>query len=221
LGFAQVLCPPAYAQCKSAAPERLELRVFKYDGVTAATEASFSLFVGILSEKLANLPYEAGGSGPGMDYLRKLTLKPTDASKIEPPPSSRIDDLRTIWEFQNSHLLLLRGILYPDPAVPNGYQVTSSIYWGDLRPPDLRETVQAKLPITPEGFADARDSHSMVTLFALAMDAKRRECHSSVVLHLLEKALEKAHDLERGGQLTGDLGKLKLYIEEQIRAPLG
>jgi hypothetical protein len=199
----------ALAECL---PERLDLQIYKYGGVTSATEANFSVFYDILSEKLKNLPYEAGIENIG--YLRQLRLRPERYEAVSDAPSSRVDDLRRLWRFQKGHLLLLDGILYTDKAT-HDYWVTSSIFWGDIRPPELAEVLHAKLPVSPEGYEHARDSHSMITLFALAMDA-RSQCDNALVLELLQKALEKAQDLERDGQLTGDLVKVKASIENQI-----
>ena len=209
----------AKAECVSSAPERLELRIFRYSGVSSRNDDMFSLFHGIISEKLQQLAKEATNPNLNVKYLAGLRVSP-QSSELDAfaNPPGRADHLRVLWQYQRSYLLLLTGIFYQTKGadgVTNSF-VTSSFYWGDLRPPSLPDSVQARLAVTPEGFEHARDSHSFITLAALAMDAKLRKCHSSIVLHFLQTASEKAKDLERDRQLSGDLQKLRDYIESEI-----
>ena len=65
------------------------------------------------------------------------------------------------------------------------------------------------MDITPETTEEAVDSHSLVTLFALAMDAKAREWDSPTIRHLFQEALNRANNLDKAGRLKGDLVEVK------------
>lgn len=211
VAFALVGTTAAMAQCNSQEPVRIELRMFKYSGVeSGAAQDKFSLFYQILVEKLKHIQDEATSAEIDTKYLNNLKIIP-DFAKLEPPPREK-DKLKTIWDSYPA-LILLSGLLDLDGTT---YYVDSSIYWGGLKPAGLPDSIYARMPVTPAGQRNATDTHSMITFFALAMDAKRRGCHSSVVLHFLELADEKAKDLERRKELDDDLLKVKTSIEEQI-----
>lgn len=201
----------AMGQCNSKEPVRIELRMFKYYGTESGpAQDKFSLFYQILIEKLKHIQDEANSPDVDTKYLDKLKIIP-DYAKLELPPKEA-EKLKTIWESFPA-LILLSGALDLEGTT---YYVDSSIYWGGLKPAGLRDYIYARMPVTPAGQRNALDTHSLITFFALAMDAKRRGCHSSVVLHLLEHAAEKAKDLERRNELDGDLVKLKAFIEDQM-----
>lgn len=206
----------AQAACKPKPAPRVEVRIFRYGGVESDTARNkFSLFHRILVEKLKHLQYEAISAEVGTGYLDKLRIIPRDIASIPLPPEG-VREQKTGWEMWNA-LVLLSGGLDEERGV---YQVTSSIYWGDLKPEGLPETIYARMPVTPEGQRNASDTHSLITLLALAIDAKRRECPSALVLHLLQRAEEKATDIERRNELEGDLVKVKAYVEAEIKTLL-
>lgn len=203
--LAQAACKPTEA--------RVELRIFRYGGVESDTARNkFSLFHRLLVEKLKHLQTEAMSAEVGTQYLEKLKIIPRDIASIPEPPEGVLKQ-KEGWAYWQA-LVLLSGALDEERGV---YQVTSSIYWGDLKPEGLRETIYARMPVTPEGQRNASDTHSLITLVALAVDAKRRDCHSAVVLHLLKLAQDTARDIEKRNELEGDLIKLKAYIEDQIK----
>lgn len=213
--FALAGATAAMAQCNSQEPVRIELRMFKYYGAESGpAQDKFSLFYQILIEKLKHIQDEANSPDVDTKYLDKLKIIP-DFTKLELPPKE-IDKLKAIWDSVPA-LFLLSGALDLEGTT---YYVDSSIYWGGLKPAGLHDYIYARMPVTPAGQRNALDTHSLITFFALAMDAKRRGCHSSVVLHLLEHAEEKAKDLERRNELDGDLVKLKAFIEDQIASSI-
>ena len=113
----------------------------------------------------------------------------------------------------HEQLLTLSGILW---GLPNGSRplVQSSIYWGahdSLQ--ELKNTIVATMEIGPDSAEEVVDSHSLMTLFALAIDAHARDCDSATVRHLFQGALNRANNLERAGRLKGDLIQVKEAIE--------
>jgi hypothetical protein len=203
----------AHSQCNGAEPLRLELRIFKYGGTdSSVAKDKFSVFYQILIEKLKHIQFAAISPSANTSYLENLTIVPApkDFANIQPPPAE-LKQLKATWEAFNS-LILLAGSVDQQAGV---YMVTSSIYWGHLKPQGMSETVYATMPVTAEGQRNSSDTHSLVMLFALTMDAIQRRCHSSIVSHLLQLAREKAMDLERRNELDGDLVKVRAFIEEQ------
>ncbi len=210
-----VVSSHAQESCRRSDPPRLELRIYKYSGAeTGEAVNRFSSFYRIIREKLRLIKEDVVVDGVDVDYLSDLTVKPeaVDFESMERSPDE--SGLAATWVFQNRHLLLLYGDLQPQDGV---YRVTSSLYLGGLAPDEVGKVVTAFLPITPEGSANARDSHSMVALSALALDAMKRECDPAIIRHLLGKANYKALDLKRRGELRGDLIKIHQFIEDLIR----
>lgn len=214
LPFTITLPQGALAACASPEPARLELRMYKYNGAIAGDALSrFSSLHGIIREKLRLIKDDTIAEGIDVKYLEKLTVKPMIFDKMEPPPDDA--GLAATWELQRRHLLLMYGDIQPEG---NGsYQALSTLYLGGLGPQPIGKFVKADMPITPDGSKNARDTHSMVTLVALALDAMQRRCDPAVVRHLLGKADYNALDLERRGQLVGDLQKLHEFIKDHIR----
>lgn len=212
---ASIVPVQALGACQRPDPARLELRMYKYSGAeTGEAVNRFSSFYRIVRDKLRLIKEEAIVQGIDIEYLAYLTVKPeaTNFETMERPPNE--SGLAATWVFQDRHLLLLYGDMQPVSGV---YQVTSSLYWGDLAPKDFGKTVTAFMPITPDGSTNARDSHSMVTYTALALDAINRKCDPSVARHLLGLADYKALDLKRRGQLQGDLVKVHELVVKLIR----
>lgn len=206
-----VLCTGnAMGQASPPADEspRLELRIFRYGGVVPSTEDKFSVFYHVLTEKLKHLKREALIEGLDVSYLDEIAVTPSSFGHLSAPPSGT-KLLRATWEFHKKHLLILTGLLEANT-------VTTSLYWGDLKPPSFAESIEASLEVSGKGMKHARDTHSLVVLVALAMDAQRCGRHSSIVLHLLQKARDKAVYLQEQGLIEDDLLKLKNYIDEQI-----
>lgn len=214
---AAVLPQRVVAECTNADPPRLELRMYKYNGSeTGEAKNRFSSFYAIVREKLTLIKDEARADGIDLAYLQNLKVKPDakNFSAMEPPPDD--DGLAATWEFHQRHLLLMYGNLQPDDT--STYRAVSSLFWGPLGPPRIGTTVTAEVPVTPDGSMNARDSHSMVMLVALALDAMRRHCDPALARHLLVKADHKALDLERRGQLVGDLVALQALIRDLLRS---
>ena len=208
----------AIAACENPDPARIELRMYKYSGAeTGEAVNQFSSFYRIVRAKLRLIKEEVSRKDLDVKYLAQLTVKPESTSfdTMERPPND--SGLAATWIHQDRHLLLLYGDMQPVGGV---YQVASSLFWGNLGPKEFGSTVTAFMPITQDGSISALDSHSMVTLAALALDAMNRKCDPSVVKHLLGRANYNAMDLERRGQLQGDLVKVHELIEELIRKPM-
>ena len=96
--LAQAQCDPARA--------RLELRIYKYFG-TESREAidGFSLFYGLLVEKLNQIKKQARTSQKETEYLAKLVIEPPFA-KIGPQADG--ETIEAAWRHYNN-LLVLSG----------------------------------------------------------------------------------------------------------------
>jgi hypothetical protein len=202
------LCLAGAAHAQSACDTtvaRNELRIFQYIVSTPEEASRFSKFHQILFENLLELSREANVDG--------LKVSPSPSRKPPKAPDS-LHGMKAGWEDSwCAALLLLSGTLDRDGSA---YLVDSLIYWGQLKPDGMQEYVKARMPITPQGQLTANDTHSLITMFTLAMDAKRRQAHSSVVLKLLQLARNKALDLDNRGELSRDLAKIRDYVEAQI-----
>jgi hypothetical protein len=194
----------AQSQCDATSP-RNELRIFQYVVKTDEEASRFLKFHQILFENLLELSREASVEG--------LKVSPSPSRKPPKAPDS-LNGMKAGWEDSwCAALLLLSGSLDREGGA---YQVDSLIYWGQLKPDGMQEYIKARMPITPQGQLTANDTHSLITMFTLAMDAKRRQAHSSVVLKLFQLARNKAADLENRGELTGRLVQIRDYIDAQI-----
>jgi hypothetical protein len=205
--LAQAQCDPAKA--------RLELRIYKYFG-TESRDAidGFSLFYGLLAEKLNQIKKQVRTSDKETAYLAKLALEPPFA-KIGPQADG--ETIEAAWRHYNN-LLVLSGFF--SRLNEQTYQAISKIYWGDwdeLKKRGLDDSVSAKMVVDPNEYNKATDTHSLIALYVLALDARARNCPNFVVLHLLDLAQQTASNLERRNELDETLAKIKISIVEQIK----
>jgi hypothetical protein len=204
--LAQAQCDPAKA--------RVELRIYKYSGTESAQAIDgFSLFYGLLVEKLNQIKKQARTAEKETEYLAKLAVEPPFA-KIG--PQSNGETIEAAWRYYNNLLVLSGFFKLKDQT----YHATSIIYWGDwdeLKKRGLTETVSATMVVDPNEYNKATDTHSLIALYVLALDARARSCPSFVVLHLLNLAQQTAGNLERRNELDETLSKIKISIAEQIK----
>jgi len=207
--------------CK-ADKARLEIRLFRYVGVEANSASNvkdqFARFYGIVSEKLNAIRFHIRESGIDVQYLDDMKVKPErsrlDQIYNETPPQSA-SDLKNTWELYQKQLLLLRGDFGTSGAagVPT---ITSWIYWGEPVPSGLPVIVHVEGPLDLDGADHARDAHSFVAMFALAVDAERH-CSKDVYLRMYGVALDAARDLAKNkGPLSPHLAAMKAYLEAKV-----
>ncbi len=206
-------------------PARQHIVLFKYHGtVTDEANNHFSLFQGILRVKLRTLIEELQASTITESTPQGYTIQNqnalaylNDLGLYLPGGSPAQDTLTTLnkthkyWNDAEA-LELMRGMMIKeDPYIAN-----SEIYIGSLSGCYNKRSVNVSLPVQPESVPSTNDSHSLVTIYALAMDALRLNRDMSIVKALLAQATSILKDLKRrhNGQLLGDLEKLENAIEK-------
>jgi hypothetical protein len=93
--------------------------------------------------------------------------------------------------------------------------VNSHFYLGNLNAQFPNDVITVTLPIKIGEFANTKDSHTLVILYALAMDAKQQNLNSSHIALFLKAAKNKIADIKRRmGSLSGDLLELEKTIDK-------
>lgn len=204
----------AIAKCEPV--KRIQLRLYEYGGAKAPeTYNAFSIFHGILSRKLESLSSEIFDADLEIDYVNNLAIIPESFEQIQTSPNG-LNKKFAIWRDENNLLLLLSGNLFETKQ--NDYIVQSQIFWGELQGHVQKKFATTELPIDARNSANLMDSHTLVTLFALGMDAIKRKCDSSVAIHFLQHANEIAEDLKKRGSLEPDISKIHLSILHEMAA---
>jgi hypothetical protein len=204
----------ATTACDSA-PVRNTIVLFDYSGAEhGEARNQYSLFKAALRDKIQVWFDELAELRSSAPFLRDLTLHP--AGGPLPDTLAGPADVEKYWRSTRA-LELLRGGILPD----NGsYSVKSRIYLGELSAGLGSTSVSVSLPITAGEFANANDSHSLVTYFALAMEAKRLNCPPGVRVGLLGKALEKAADLTRRNMGDAEIERVVNAIEAELETAM-
>lgn len=189
-----------------------EVAVFRYAGVVDGDVSSrqFSVFQGILKDKLSLLSREVSQSDDVTHaHLRSMHVRVIEKDSFQ--TSKGVND----WlDNQTSVLCVLRGTIVSDDSVT--YVVKSDIHLGRLRGSLPYELVKISLPINSREFGNNRDSHSVVILYALAMDASRLGYDRSYTAGLLNAASSRLADIKRrGGDVSADLVDLDRAIQTE------
>jgi hypothetical protein len=179
------------------ADDRAEIHMFRYAGThEQPAMGAFLDFRDIISQKLLLLAREVTEPDTAADRLRVTQVRDQSGEWKEFG-----FDLRTLEGYWQDHGPL--GVLLGRVRQSNGgFAVRSSMYLGALRGDLPQAFVDIDLPIVDEEFDTTRDSHSVVTLYALAIgtlhdpssagiDCGRREAS----LHLLNEAFVRAQDV--------------------------
>ncbi|MEO1091115.1 MAG: hypothetical protein AAFX81_10805 [Pseudomonadota bacterium] len=161
----------------SWAQERSTVHLFQYGSTNApASATAFLDFRDLMSEKLPRLASELladDDRAGGLTNLDALALQPVQADGGDglEPPSARIPNLqrrRQYWRDTGALALLTGRVKGSDPA---SLVIRSTFFLGELGQPTRRETLDVELPFTAAVYDTTNDSHSVVLLYALAMEA--------------------------------------------------
>ena len=187
---------------------RIKILLLRYGGTKQGKAINqYSNFITAITNRLNSI-------GPAMQnfvtdepeafmYLDDLEVEPQDTD-----PTLSASGRHIYWEKTGS-LELLRGNLLP--GSPH-FSVQSHIFIGDLRGRYPHKEVVVKLPLLDEKGPPMLDSHSVVTLYALAMDASAFDC-DWLKWRLLEAAFSALMDLKNQEDgLKGDLIELEQAI---------
>lgn len=164
---------------------RAKIHMFKYYGAEAG-EQQVGVFKNVLKTKIITMIEELTNVGQNFDYLNDLKFLPIEKDL---PSSPR--EISKFWEESHS-LQLLSGTIH---SKDNVVTVNSSVYLGDLKGSLSKRLIEIEMSISPNHFRSNHDSHSLMTLYALAMDAKRLNLPSEMVALYLGKAHAIVQDL--------------------------
>jgi hypothetical protein len=181
--------PACDPQVDSLGP-RAKVYLFDYAGAEEGEARNrHSQFQAAMLDKAERWSEELSTLGVGTDYLGQLQVIRAGRDSL----AGRPDQVRKFWS--DSHALqLLSGIVDSDAS---GYSVRSRIFLGELRGGLASSSIVVGMPVVASQFGNVLDSHSIVTYYALAIDARRRRCDPAVAIALLNSLAEKVADLRR------------------------
>lgn len=183
------LTVPAAAS-PACSPKRLLIPVVQYLGASSGPAANdFELFIGILDEKIGIIRNEF----PDIDYIKDLSLLFAGHGRKPFPPFNADADALRYWR-ESESLKILQGSIWSKDDVS---YAKSKIVLGELTGRFLDSIVTLRLPIVDEAVPTTLDSHSMITYFALMMDAKRMRCDQGIINHFKSKAFSALCNIKR------------------------
>jgi hypothetical protein len=196
---------------------RAKVFLFDYGGAESPVARDrHSQFQAAMLDKAERWGEELSQLGVGADYLEQLQVVRAGRDTLAGNPAL----VRKYWS--DSHALqLMSGIV---DASDGQFEVRSRLFIGDLRGSLPTSSLLVGMPITASQFGNVMDSHSIVTFYALAIDAERRRCDRAVTIALLNALDEKVADLKRrGGPLDPGVEQVALAararLDELARQP--
>jgi hypothetical protein len=184
---------------------RLLIKLSKYEG---DPQSAFGQFYIILKNKLLNMSLELSKKNDPSDYLARLEL---DRTGVEAPltTEAKLD----YWK-KTGALALLEGMIFS--SGDGEIIIISTADLGELGENLPKRTIDLELKVTPREFRSMRDAHSLATLYALAVDAKRLKKPDHVVINILSKAYAISLDLD--SNTSPDIEFVKKEIKKMLRA---
>lgn len=196
---------------------RAKVYLFDYGGAESADARDrHSQFQAAMLDKAERWGEELSRLGVGADYLEQLQVIKAGKDALAGKPAL----VGRYWK--DSHALqLMSGIV---DGSSGQYSVRSRMYLGELRGGLESSSLIVAMPITASQFGNVMDSHSIVTFYALAVDAERRHCDRAVAIALLNSLNEKVSDLRRrGGALDPGVELVataaRARLDELVRRP--
>ena len=184
-------------------PITLEIALFTYDGVVAGSRSQekFGNFLRMIDQKLINLEAIVKGkpNNREFEYLSEIRLVHRGEDTFPIHDEKAIG----IWIRNEGIMLVMRGSLWSDDAV--NYRVFSQFHLGALSEFLPRNVISVDLPIVGSELGNTRDSHTLVILYSLLIDARRSNCPTSVISRYLKVANDLIANLERRGAVVDDM----------------
>ena len=142
-------------------------------------------------------------------FLEKLNVIPDrDVTKSEEIFTS--NNAFDAWTATPNRLQVLYGTV----TNPEGrYMITSRVHLGTLEGGAFPSSVVLTLPADQAKIGIANDAHSLVTYYALALEARRIKCPSFIVRGLLEQASEVGDDLKRRISNDPELNRVIVSVQ--------
>lgn len=172
--------------------------LIKVTNYASASESAQDLLVSILTNKISNLIQEMipSAGDDSLSYLTGLKIEETGTK-----PSLSLEERLDYWK-QSHALEVLGGIVMTSPQ---GRELGRDL---------PKRTVDLELELTMEEFRSTRDAHSLVTLYALCMDAKRLDRTPNAILTILAKAHFIAQELDMAH--LQDVAKVKERVTAML-----
>jgi hypothetical protein len=209
LGFCLsiIISIAAVAEAQENNP-RTNAYLFKYHG----PKVPFDQFRGILKDKIWTLRDELELLNVDEKYDHHKKIKLQEQKEFLP---SDYDDVEDFWNVNKEALELLSGTI----LIRNGkVYVFSRAFLFMLKGSLQKKSISIKLELEDKEFGSVRDTHSLVILYAIAMDAKRLNYPNDVVVSYLSKAKQIAEDLDMDYY---KLKSLKKAIQDALQSLTG
>jgi hypothetical protein len=191
--FAHVFFFPSY--CHTQDRPRTSISVIREIG----DDNSYQEFLQMLERQIRDIKgiYSVGNS---YGYLKDLQIKKATS------PS----DYESFWRDTNQLALLNSSIVTNERNI----EVRSEVYLYELKGPISKNHIVIKQSYSPTAYEATRDSHRVVTYYALAMDAKRLKKAPSVIDNFLEQALKSSLNIPSSMQ-TDDIKQIIMAIKTE------
>jgi hypothetical protein len=197
----------------------LQIYMWRYSGSdqTPQLKALMETFRSIIQDKVDTLRSAVMSDPGGVAYLGELKINFAHQDEA-------LSDAQAAWVADNA-LMILSGIVNPPAAGGPQDAVTTSVYIGDLGRPPLSPLDRAKftvpLVVSAGEMGRIQDTHSLLTLYALTLDAVRTEQPNATIARLLAEAKNIAVNLRQAGRLQGeakDAFDALMKIKAQLQA---
>lgn len=197
----------------------LQIYMWRYSGSdqTPQRQAMMETFRSIIQDKIDTIRSTVASDPDGVAYLGQLKISFAHQDEA-------LSDAQAAWVADNA-LMILSGIVNPPAAGAPQDSVTTSVYIGDLGRPPLTPLDRAKftvpLVVSSGEMGRIQDTHSLLTLYALTLDAVRTGQPNATLARLLAEAKNIAVNLRQAGRLQGeakDAFDALMKIKAQLQA---
>ncbi len=175
---------------------RLFVSVFKYSKVHSDQEENeFKEFIEIIRTKILKLAEELKIKGYNFNYLGQLKTSMVLDEKTGKPKifEGSMQELDEHWKRSGALEVLNGRLRHQDKIIT----VRSNVFLGELKGELATPIITLDMPISDNEFDSTRDSHSLVTLYAMAMDAKNRGRPPYEIISILSEANAIAEDFKK------------------------
>jgi hypothetical protein len=198
-------------------PQLTSIPIYPYPGLTREVSERSSFLRAILRDKLRMLGYRFKGLPEG-EYLERLSV----SEILTEGPSNTAEVRRLLVD--DSALEVMYGIIVQRPD--GFYWALDHVFVGELGTMfDYlgSEELSFELRLSEDEYGSIADGHSLVTLYALAIDAKRLNMPRAHVVKLLSEAVDVFADIERHAKfshhLDGDARRTRDAVDKALRRP--
>ncbi len=146
-------------------------------------------------------------------YSSLKTLERYAMRKIDDPYPPEVNGIHRVWQ-ESNYLALFSGDVITSPGSPTF--IVSDIYLGSYRTDHADRPIKCELPYVRDEAINLHDSHILVTLYALAMDAKTTKLPREAVLALLAEAQTISNDLRRRQAMQGDVAMIASAVDKEF-----